>query len=109
MLGKETLKLLIAEVKNALAELYQERLDKIILFGSYAREDFHAESDVDLMILLKDDEISKTEEILNMNPIISPITLAYNVDITTLPETSARYEVAKSPLLHYVRKEGIEV
>ena len=76
MPGKDTLELLIAEVKNALAERYQERLHKIILFGSYAKEDFHAESDV---------------------------------DITNLPETSARYEVAKSTLFHYVRKEGIEV
>lgn len=31
MPGKDTLRLLIAAVKNALAERYQERLDKIIL------------------------------------------------------------------------------
>ena len=38
----------IAEVRN----IYGLCLQKIILFGSYARGDYHAESDVDLMILL---------------------------------------------------------
>lgn len=109
MLRKDTLQALIADVKSALAELYADRLDRVILFGSYAREDFHAESDVDLMVLLKDESISKTHEILFMNPIISPITLEYNVDITTLPETKERFERARTPLLHFVRQEGIEV
>ena len=37
----------IAEARN----IYGLCLQKIILFGSYARGDYHAESDVDLMIL----------------------------------------------------------
>ena len=44
------------EVKQALTELYGERLDRVILYGSYARGDFHAESDVDYLVVLRDEE-----------------------------------------------------
>ena len=37
---------------------YGDRLSKIILFGSYARGEAHEDSDVDLLLLLNDGEVS---------------------------------------------------
>ena len=47
------------EVKNILGE----SLKKVILYGSYARGDYHKNSDMDIMILvsLDDAEISQVE------------------------------------------------
>lgn len=50
---------LTTEFKQAMEELYGERLAKVILYGSYARGDFQPESDVDFMIVLKDNELER--------------------------------------------------
>lgn len=44
---EKTLKTVANEVKNVLAD----KLDCVILFGSYARGDYNDESDIDIMIL----------------------------------------------------------
>lgn len=54
---------LTAEFKQAMQELYGDRLANVILYGSYARGDFHAESDVDFRIVLKGDEPNRLAEI----------------------------------------------
>jgi predicted nucleotidyltransferase len=46
------LRLLLGEVRAGLKQLYDARLRGVYLFGSYARGDFDAESDCDLLIVL---------------------------------------------------------
>lgn len=48
----ENVKSLMAKLKKGLAELYGSRLKAVILFGSYARGDYHEGSDLDVMIVL---------------------------------------------------------
>lgn len=45
---QELIEKYIAEVQK----IYGEHLSQILLYGSYARGDFRADSDVDIMILL---------------------------------------------------------
>ena len=40
------------QVVDSILELLQDKVYKIILYGSYARGDFNSESDIDVMILL---------------------------------------------------------
>lgn len=56
------LQALSQEVKQALTELYGDRLGRVILYGSYARGDFHAESDVDYIAVLTDDQFHQADE-----------------------------------------------
>jgi len=44
---KEILNLITQAAKNLLGE----KLDKVILYGSYARGDYNSESDIDIMVL----------------------------------------------------------
>jgi hypothetical protein len=46
---------IVCEFKAALQSLYGDRLNGIVLFGSYARGDYDEESDIDLMMLLNDE------------------------------------------------------
>jgi predicted nucleotidyltransferase len=41
------------EYKTQLIQLYGSGLESLILFGSYARGDYHNDSDVDFAIILK--------------------------------------------------------
>jgi predicted nucleotidyltransferase len=49
--------------KELLKRRYGNNLDKVILFGSYARGDFDSESDVDVVVLFRsaEDEFLRTE------------------------------------------------
>ena len=43
---------LMKETYSALSNVFGEKLDEVWLYGSYARGDFDAESDVDIMALV---------------------------------------------------------
>lgn len=43
------------EMYKKLREKFGDSIVKVILFGSYARGDYSAESDIDLLVVVKDD------------------------------------------------------
>jgi predicted nucleotidyltransferase len=100
---------LIADFKKAVSQLYGDRLAKIILYGSYARGDAHGESDIDFLVVLKDDSLRTLSEIIQMGAVVSPLILKHNVEISYHPITLNRLQTERSPLLFWVRKEGLEI
>lgn len=52
MCEKSELQTILKKVTSASVQLYGKRLNKIILYGSYARGDYTDESDIDIMIVL---------------------------------------------------------
>ena len=49
---EEKIKKIMSEVYEELIKLFGKKIERITLYGSYARGDFNLESDVDIMILL---------------------------------------------------------
>ncbi|MCM1217443.1 MAG: nucleotidyltransferase domain-containing protein [Lachnospiraceae bacterium] len=49
---EERIKNITTEVNEELIKLFGGKIERVILYGSYARGDFDLESDVDIMILL---------------------------------------------------------
>lgn len=49
---EEKIKNIISEVNEELIKLFGGKIERIILYGSYARGDFNLESDVDIMVSL---------------------------------------------------------
>jgi predicted nucleotidyltransferase len=50
------------EISKKLRKKFGNKIVKIILFGSYARGDYSAESDIDLLLVVKDDSIVDIED-----------------------------------------------
>ena len=100
---------IINEFKQAVKEIYGSRLDKIVLYGSYARGDFHKESDIDILVVLKDEEVSFTKELARVSDITWDIWEKTLVNIHFLPMAAKKFYTAKTPLLYWVRKEGKEI
>ena len=95
------------EVKQALTDLYGERLDRVILYGSYARGDFHAESDVDYLVVLRDEEVKHGTEIRYMGSPIGELSADYDLFISVKPVAIQKYRFSQLPFYQNVRWEGI--
>ncbi len=47
----------LTEFINSIKTKYGAKIDRIILFGSYARGDYRKESDIDVLVIWKGDEV----------------------------------------------------
>jgi len=96
-------------VVHAAKEVLGERLDKVILFGSYARGDFDNESDVDLMILahMCQKEVSGSQRDIRKK--LPGIDLAYDIAVcihVTGTETFSLYQDVL-PFYKNIVNEGV--
>lgn len=96
----------LIELQEFLAEVYGPRLKGIYLYGSFARGDFHQDSDVDVLIALEG-EVAPGQEIDRIGDRVADICLAHNVLIATFPVPESWLQARKSPLLENVRREGV--
>ena len=99
---------IIADFKREIKKIYRKQLDKIILYGSWARGTAANESDIDLMVVLKG-EISPGREIDRMIDCITDLNLKYDTLISVVPVSSENYTNLDNPLLLNVKREGIAV
>ena len=98
--------LLSQEVKQALTDLYGPRLDRVVLYGSYARGDFHAESDVDFLVVLADEEIKATTEFDRFWDIIWSQWQKTGVCVSIKVVAQHKYELSSFFFYQNVKKEG---
>lgn len=101
---------LIQDFNQLMVKHYANRLAKIILYGSYARGDFHEESDIDFLVLLNDDEVSVTKEIGETNNELFDLSLKYNfIPISAYTISKNSFNISNKSLFRFIRKEGITI
>jgi predicted nucleotidyltransferase len=98
---------LTEEFVSRISELYGARLNKVILFGSYARGDQHEDSDVDYLVVLNDPEIEAYKEIGDLSPTTFDLSLKYSISVSAVPVSKAKFDHNASPLVRNVRHDGI--
>jgi predicted nucleotidyltransferase len=100
---------MIAEaVARDLRALYRERLERVVLFGSWARGDARPDSDIDLLVVL-DEVRSRRRELDRMNEIMWRHSLASDMVVTELPVSADEYRDSDEPLIVRARAEGLPV
>lgn len=99
---------ILQELKKELKNLYGERLKKLILYGSYARNEAWKDSDIDVVVLL-DGEVLPGKEIERMIDIITDLNLKYNILLSVYPTSEESLQKTKSPLLLNIQREGLIV
>jgi UTP:GlnB (protein PII) uridylyltransferase len=103
----DELKALSQEVKQALIELYGDRLDQVILYGSYARGDFHPESDVDYLVVLRDNNFRQFQEADKYWDLTWDSWLQYGVWLSIRAVYIDKYQQSDLFFFRNVRSEGI--
>lgn len=95
----------IIEISN----LLQNRLKKVILYGSYAKGNFNKNSDIDIMILtdMNEDEIKKYRNIIR--EIACNIEIENDIVISPLLRNIEKYNdrIDIIPFYYNVQNEGV--
>jgi len=97
------------EYKTNLQQLYGNELVELILFGSYARGDFHDESDLDFAVVLRDANTRPSKEIARISAIGSKLSLKYGIMISSLPVSVDKKEHSMQGVYQEIRREGIAI
>ena len=96
-----------AQAKN----VYGDKLQEVILFGSCARGDYDDESDVDIMILLDVPEENIRQERDRLDPVIWNLDQKYEYDLLFSPivksKDSYEYWIQALPFYQTVQNEGV--
>lgn len=97
------------EYKKVLLDVYGSNLAELVLYGSYARGDQHAESDVDFAIVLHNPVIRPSAEIFKTAPLASRLSIKYGLMISSLPVSLQKKQNSLQGLYRNIRKEGIPI
>ncbi len=96
----------VDSLKAGLREIYGDRLHQVILFGSQARGEATASSDIDVMIVLEG-EVRPFEELDKIGDLVWSVDMEHDVLLAVVPVSLDDYETRQSPLLMNVRREGV--
>ena len=94
--------------KEVLSQHYGPRLKGVILYGSIARGDAAAGSDIDLLVLLAApfDYFAELRQIVDL---IYPIQLESEELISAKPALASDYEMGSISLYRNAQREGVAV
>ena len=99
---------IIEQLKHYLEGMYGDRLASLILFGSQARKEARADSDIDMLIVLTGSLDVPTER-NRLSEFLAELCLEYDVLITCLWAEYQEWQTRQSPLLLNIRREGVAV
>jgi len=104
--SSKEIKELLPRVKHLLEKLYGDRLEDVILYGSFARGQADQDSDIDIAVVLKG-PVHKPEEIDKIYDVIYELMLESGELISVFPVSEHEIKNRVWPLYHYIRKEGV--
>ena len=99
---------ILNQLKRELLELYGDRLVSLILFGSQARQEATANSDIDVLVILAD-RLDVPTERKKISEFLANLCLEHDVLITCIWTELQDWKERQSPLMLNIRREGITV
>lgn len=97
----------IEKFSTAIAEMYGDRLSKVVLYGSRARGDARPDSDYDVAVFLRG-EVNRWKEVDRLIPIVTDILYSEHEFIHAVPYSDRDY-FAQRPVMGEIRREGVEI
>jgi predicted nucleotidyltransferase len=91
--------------KMALDALYGDKIDRVLLFGSRARGDAHAESDYDVAVFLKALP-DRWEELDRLADLRTDFLIETGAFFDTKSYLASAYQ-ERTPLMREIRRDGV--
>jgi len=99
---------ILNQYQDYLKHHYKDKLVKVILYGSQARGEAKADSDIDLLIILKD-PVNSGEKIDRTGEFTSDFCLEHDVVISRAFVSLSQFNQESLPFFRNVHREGILV
>ena len=111
MCSKSILNEITSKVSNAAKECLGDKLDKVFLYGSYARGDSFSDSDIDILVLANIPREDTRKIYKKIWSIIGDLDLEYNVFISIhVTDCTTFYQYANDlPFYMNVLRDGVEL
>ncbi|HEY1244068.1 MAG TPA: nucleotidyltransferase domain-containing protein [Hyphomicrobiaceae bacterium] len=94
--------------RAAVAKHFGDRLERIVLFGSRARGDARADSDYDVAIFVRDLG-NPWREFEAIAPVTLELLDEHDVEVNALLYPAGLWRHPSSPLMHEIRKDGLDL
>ncbi len=102
------LQVILHTLRQELAQALGNQLERVVLYGSQARGEAHAESDIDVLIVVKGD-VNYPDLMQRTSAIVADVSLQYDVVISRTFASRAQLETTQTPFFINVRREGVAV
>jgi uncharacterized protein len=103
---------ILNKFRQALDQLYGERIERVVLFGSRARGDAKRDSDYDVALFLKEptDAWAEIDRLTDLQLAMrDDMGVDMGVDIHTMPFRAGYWRDPASPLMFEIRKDGLDL
>jgi predicted nucleotidyltransferase len=97
----------LVRFREALAELYGDRLERVVLFGSRARGDARPDSDYDVAVFLRDMD-DRFKELDRLAHLGTDLLDATGEVVNALAYRAGAYN-DRTPLMREIRIEGVDL
>ena len=96
---------------SGVKSIYGDHLKQVILYGSYARGDYHEDSDIDIMILVDLSDLELKAYKHQLSYFTYDFNLDHDIDIKPIAKSETHFNmwVANYPFYANVRKEGVKL
>jgi len=98
---------ILAKFRAALNEIYGERIERVVLYGSRARADAKPDSDYDIAVFIKDPG-TYTVDSERLAAITTDILVDTGAVISATPFPAGAYR-ERTGFMHELRKDGLDL
>ena len=96
---------IVQKCKDILKSHYGPRFKGLILYGSTAREQASAESDIDLLVLLSE-PFDHFDELGRIIDLLYPVQLESEQLVSAKPASESEFQIGRLQLYRNVKREG---
>lgn len=107
-MSKRELQSILQNLRRELARVLGDQLVSVILYGSRARGQARSDSDIDVLVVVRDDS-DYGDLIRRTSATVAALSLQHDVVISRAFVSRERYEWEQTPFLLNVRREGVPV
>jgi predicted nucleotidyltransferase len=99
---------ILSRFRAALDAAYGPRLERVVLYGSRARGDAHQDSDHDIAVFLRDMP-DRAVELNRLADLGTDILYDTGELVHAMPYLAGMYNDPRMPLMHEIRREGLDL